>query len=171
VCRQKWWTYAETHRVDLERQHKEKQMGRPIQKRKIGTGSAKIQVSSARFTGGSVITGGSENPLYIDRQRSSLQFIIKDVNGTESEKLQLVGKATPGEGQFNIMVTLDNVADNNLDDSSVYYVVKLHNRTVSVQPDDDPSNMIHLPYTLQAGENDQELLGDGFTLANIDTQR
>ena len=159
-----------TRSVDLERQHKEKTMGRPIQKRKIGTGTAKIQVTSARFSTGGVVTGSSDQPLYIDRQRSSLRFKIAQVGSATTEVLQLVPKATPAAGEFSIMVTLDSVGDTNLDDSSVYYVAKLHNRTVSVCQDDDESTMIHLPYTLQAGDNDEELLGDGFVLANIDAQ-
>jgi len=99
-----------------------------------------------------------------------LTFIVKNSQGTKSEKLTLVGKATPAEGEFNIMVTLDDVVDATLDDSAVYYVTKLHNRTVSCQPDDDPAGMIHLPYQLTA-TGDNEILGDGFTLANIDVQK
>ena len=145
-------------------------MGRPIQKRKIGLGSAKIEVTAARFSTGSVITGDIDNPLYIDRQRGSLQFLIKDKSSTVSEKLKLVGKATPAAGQFCIKVTIDDDADGALNDSATYYVTKLHNRTVSCQPDDDPSSMIHLPYQLTA-TGDDAILGDGFTLANIDVQK
>jgi len=145
-------------------------MGRPIQKRKIGLGSAKIEVTAARFSTGGVITGDIANPLYIDRQRGSLQFLIKDKNGTLSEKLELVGKATPGVGEFCIRVTVDTDADSNLDDSAMYYVTKLHNRTVSCQPDDDPTGMIHLPYVLST-DGDDAIVGDGFTLANIDVQK
>ena len=143
-------------------------MGRPIQKRKIGQGSAKIEVTSARFSTGGVISGDIADPLYIDRQRGSLQFLIK--NSLNSEKLKLVGKATPAAGEFNIKVTIDDDADTNLDDSATYYVTKLHNRTVSCQPDDDPTGMIHLPYQLTA-TGDDAILGDGFTLANIDVQK
>ena len=157
-----------THRVDLERQHKEKTMGRPIQKRKIGQGSAKIEVTAARFSTGGVISGDIADPLYIDRQRGSLQFIVK--NSSSEEKLKLVGKATPAAGEFCIAVTIDDDADTNLDDSAVYYVTKLHNRTVSCQPDDDPTGQIHLPYQLST-TGDNEILGDGFTLANIDVQK
>jgi|AACY02.5.fsa_nt_gi hypothetical protein len=145
-------------------------MGRPIQERKIGVGTAKIQVTSARFSTGPVVTGSSDQPLYIERQRSSLRFKIAQVGSTTTEVLKLVPKATPAAGEFSIMVTLDGIADGDLDDSSVYYVAKLHNKTVSVCLDDDETSMIHLPYTLQAGDNDQELLADGFILANIDAQ-
>ena len=145
-------------------------MGRPIQKRKIGLGSAKIEVTAARFSTGGVITGDIDNPLYIDRQRGSLQFLIKDKNQTLSEKLKLVGKQTPAAGEFNIKVTIDDDADGSLNDSATYYVTKLHNRTVSCQPDDTPASMIHLPYQLTA-TGDDAILGDGFTLANIDVQK
>jgi len=146
-------------------------MGRPIQKRKIGAGEAKIQVTSAYFTGdGSATTGGTATPLYIERQRSSRRFKVTQVGTGKTEVLLMTPKATPAEGEFSIQITLDSVADTNLDDSSLYYAYRLHNRTVSCCPDDDESNMIHLPYTLQDGENDQELLADGFILANIDTQ-
>jgi len=145
-------------------------MGRPIQERKIGQGTAKIEVTSARFSTGGVISGDIADPLYIDRQRSSLQFIVK--NSENSEKLSLVGKATPGVGEFCIAVTIDDDADGALNDSAVYYVTKLHNRTVSCQPDDDPSNMIHLTYQLSENPGkDNSILGDGFTIANIDVQK
>jgi hypothetical protein len=143
-------------------------MGRPVQKRKIGQGSAKIEVTAARFSSGGVVTGDIANPLYIDRQRGSLQFIVK--NSTSSEKLKLVGKATPAAGEFCIAVTIDDDADGALNDSATYYVTKLHNRTVSCQPDDDPANMIHLTYQLST-TGDNALLGDGFTIANIDVQK
>jgi len=146
-------------------------MGRPIQSRKIGQGSGKIQVTTAYFTGDGATTSGSvNNELYIDRQRGSLQFIVKNVDGSKSEKLKLVGKATPTEGEFNIAVTLDNNADGIVGDSTVYYVTKLHNRTVSCQPDDDATGRIHLPYELRT-DGDNEVLADGFLLANIDVQK
>lgn len=146
-------------------------MGRPIQKRKIGLGSAKIEVTAARFSTGGVVTSSIDNQLYIDRQRGSLQFLIKDRNGTVSEKLKLVGKATPGVGEFTISVTIDDDADGDLNDSAVYYVTKLHNRTISCQPDDDASGMIHLTYQLTTEGQDEGILGDGFTIANIDVQK
>jgi hypothetical protein len=159
-----------TRSVDLERQPKEKTMGRPIQKRKIGRGTAKIEVTAARFSTGGVISGDIADPLYIDRQRGSLQFIVK--NSSNSEKLKLVGKATPAAGQFCIAVTIDDVADGTLNDSAIYYVTKLHNRTVSCQPDDTASGMIHLTYVLSSNPGkDNDLLGDGFTIANIDVQK
>ena len=146
-------------------------MGRPIQKRKIGLGSAKIEVTSARFSSGGVVNSDVSDKLYIDKQRGSLQFLIKSENSGLSEKLKLVGKATPAAGEFNIKVTLDDTADGVLDDSATYYVTKLHNRTVSCQPDNDPSNMIHLTYQLNTEATDEGIVGDGFTIANIDVQK
>ena len=144
-------------------------MGHPIQKRKIGLGTAKIEVTAARFSTGGVVTGDIADPLYIDRQRSSLQFIVK--NSTNSEKLKLVGKATPDAGEFCIAVTIDDDADGALNDSAVYYVTKLHNRTVSCI-DATGTNQIHLTYQLSANPGkDNDLLGDGFTIANIDVQK
>jgi len=150
-------------------------MGRPIQKRKIGKGTAKIEVTAAYFTGaGDETSSNVNNPIYIDRQRGSLQFIVKQHNTDNQEKLKLAGKAPASlaEGEFCIAVTIDNDADGNLDDSAVYYVTKLHNRTVSCQPDDDASGMIHLTYQLSANPGkDNLILGDGFTIANIDVQK
>ena len=146
-------------------------MGRPIQKRKIGLGSAKIEVTSARFSTGNVVSSSPNDQLYIDKQRGSLQFLIKNKNNTLSEKLKLVGKATPAAGEFNIKVTLDDTTDGVLDDSATYYVTKLHNKTVSCQPDNDASNMIHLTYQLNTEATDEGIVGDGFTIANIDVQK
>jgi hypothetical protein len=146
-------------------------MGRPIQKRKIGLGSAKIEVTSAYFTGdGGVTTGDIANPLYIDRQRGSLQFLVKDKNGTKSEKLKLVGKANPAAGEMSIRVAIDVTIDGDASsDSTYYYVTKLHNRTVSCQSDNDPTTMVHLPYQLSTGGDD--LVYQDLTLANIDVQK
>ena len=146
-------------------------MGRPINKRKIGLGSGKIAVTSARFATGGVQTDNENGVrLYIYSQRSDKQFLIKSSDGTYSEQLKLVGKATPAAGEFNIKVTLDNDADATLNDSTIYWVVSLHNRTVSCQPDNDPSMMIKIKYTLGDETTDEGLLGDGFTIANIDAQ-
>ena len=146
-------------------------MGRPINKRRIGLGSGKIAVTSARFSTGAVQNDNENGTrLYIYSQRSYKQFLIKSSDGTYSEQLKLVGKATPAAGEFNIKVTLDNVADGALNDSTIYWVTSLHNRTVSCQPDNDALNMIHIPYTLGNETTDEELLGDGFIMGNIDAQ-
>lgn len=71
-----------THRVDLERQHKEKQMGRPINKRYFGAlGSGTDQTDGAnipiRFkTGGTVYEG------YIVKQVGSRRFKCITTDGT-----------------------------------------------------------------------------------------
>ena len=144
-------------------------MGRPVQKRKIGQGTARIEVTAARFSTGGVVSGNIDNPLYIKRQRGSNQFIVVDSQAGTEEKLKLVGKATPAAGEFCIAVTVDTVEDAALNDSAVRYVTRLHNRTVSVQPDDDPANMIHLSYQLlSTGDNEA---GDGYAYATIDVQK
>jgi hypothetical protein len=136
-------------------------MGRPIQKRQIGDGSNRIQVTAAYFTGDGAVTPTSVgNQLYIDRQRSSRKFLVKDEAGTKSEVLTLVGKATPDEGEFSIQCILD--------DSTVTYVTRLHNRTVSVQEDDDATTLQHLPFTRLTEETDE---GQVSNKANIDVQK
>ena len=45
-----------SHRVDLERQHKEKTMGRPINKDLIGFGTGRIAATRHFFTSGSEAT-------------------------------------------------------------------------------------------------------------------
>jgi hypothetical protein len=52
-------TYAETHRVDLERQHKEKTMGRPVNNRNFGaTGVDATPKIPVRFHDGSNLIEG-----------------------------------------------------------------------------------------------------------------
>jgi hypothetical protein len=157
-----------SNRVDLERQHKEKQMGRPIQKRKIGLGTARIEVTAARFSSGGVVTGNIANPLYIKRQRGSLQFIVVDSQSGTEEKLKLVGKATPAAGEFCIAVTVDTDADNTLDDSALRYVTKLHNRTVSVVADGGGTPGHYAYQLLSTGDNEP---GDGYSYVSIDVQK
>jgi hypothetical protein len=143
-------------------------MGRPIQKRKIGLGTARIEVTAARFSTGGVVSGNIANPLYISRQRGSNQFIVIDSQTGTAEKLKLVGKATPVAGEFCIAVTVDTVADNAIDDSALRYVTKLHNKTVSLVADGggDPG---HYTYRLlTTGDNEP---GDGYSYVAIDVQK
>ena len=115
-----------THRVDLERQHKEKTMGRPINKNKIGQGAGKIQATRHFFTGASEAT----TTAWIVNQRSTNKFTVTD--GTTTEVLTLVNQSSGdlSAGEFAI--------DAVLDDSTVVQVTKLHNRTIQyekVSPD------------------------------------
>ena len=137
-------------------------MGRPIQKRQIQAGGGRIQVTSAYFTGDGAVTPTSvSGKLYIDNQRSSRKFTVRGMgtNGDKSEVLTLVGKATPAEGEFCIQCILD--------DSTVTYVTRLHNRTVSVQEDNDPTTLQHLPFTRLTEASDE---GQVSNKANIDVQ-
>jgi len=116
-----------THRVDLERQHKEKTMGRPINKRYIGdagAGETKISVTRYRFTGGSE-TASSSTQAHIVSQKSPTRFNVTD--GTDTEVLTLVNKANGAlaEGEMKIVVTLD--------DSTTAEVTKLYNRTAQIE--------------------------------------
>lgn len=121
-------------RVDLERQ-KEKKMGRPINKDKIGYGSGRIAVSRHYFTGGSEATTAA----HIVKQVGDSKFMIRldsDATGTFSpaagsaasdEIMTLVNKANGAmsAGEFRI----DAVGS----DSTVYQVTKLRNRTVQLE--------------------------------------
>ena len=70
-------TYAEmTHCVNLERFKGDKQMGRPINKKHIGDGAGKIQVTAVKFAAGGEITTES----HVVSQRSTNKFIVTDGN-------------------------------------------------------------------------------------------
>ena len=135
-------------------------MGRPIQERQIGEGAGRIQVTAAYFTGdGAATTSDVNNKMYIDRQRSSRKFKVTNENGSKEEVLTLVGKATPAVGEFCIQVVLD--------DSTLVYVTRLHNRTVSVQEDNDPTTIQDLPFVrLTEGSDEGQVANKG----NIDVQ-
>ena len=96
-------------------------MGRPINKRKIGQGSGKIQATRHFFTGASE----SATTAWIVNQRSTNRFTITD--GVTTEVLTLVNQSAGdlSEGQFAI--------DAVLDDSTVVQVTKLHNRTIQYE--------------------------------------
>jgi len=113
-----------THRVDLERQLiKEKTMGRPINKKHIGDGAGKIQVTAVRFAAGAEIAAATES--HIVSQRSTNKFNVTD--GTKTEVCTLVNK-TPGAlaaSEFCI-----NIADSA---GVTKQVTKLRNRTMQVE--------------------------------------
>jgi hypothetical protein len=67
-------TYAETDRVDLERQYKEKQMGRPVNSRNFGaTGTDAAPTIPCRFYDGSSSVEG-----YIVAQKGTNKFKVYD---------------------------------------------------------------------------------------------
>jgi len=99
-------------------------MGRPINKRFIGEGAGKIEVSRYFFTGASEVAS-TATPAYIVSQRSSRRYKVSD--GTTTETLTLVNQSANdlSAGEFAI--------DAVLDDSTTVQITKLHNRTVSYE--------------------------------------
>jgi len=124
-------------------------MARPINKRffgnsLVGTGSGKIQVSSYRFTGNieSQVTGS------LVRQKGSRKYIV--TNGTLTETLTLVNKpqGTLLEGEFIVLLQLDN--------GTVKNATKFNNRTVQVD------GAYNIPFTV----SDINVTNDG--MAQVD---
>jgi len=99
-------------------------MGRPINKRFIGQGAGKIEVSRYFFTGESEVAS-TTTPAWIVSQRSSRRYKVSD--GTTTETLTLVNQSADdlSAGEFAI--------DAVLDDSTTVQITKLHNRTVSYE--------------------------------------
>lgn len=91
-----------THRVDLERQHKEKTMGRPLNKRYFGTPTAGGDEIKVQFHNGT----GSVNG-WIVKQKGSKKFVCSD--GTVEATCTLVDKAsgTLVAGEMTITVKDD----------------------------------------------------------------
>lgn len=130
-------------------------MGRPINKRKIGQGSGKIQATRHFFTGASEAT----TTAWIVNQRSTNKFTVTD--GSTTEVLTLVNQSAGdlSAGEFAI--------DAVLDDSTVVQVTKLHNRTIQyekVGPDgettDDSVDIGKIKYVVgNAGQQDDGAAG------------
>ena len=98
-------------------------MGRPINKKHIGDGAGKIQVTAVRFAAGAEIASNYES--HIISQRSTKKFKVTD--GTKTEVCTLVNK-TPGSlaaSEFCI-----NVADSA---GVTKQVTKLRNRTMQIE--------------------------------------
>tara|TARA_R110000851_G_scaffold28740_2_gene79742 strand:- start:283 stop:906 length:624 start_codon:yes stop_codon:yes gene_type:complete len=98
-------------------------MGRPINKKHIGDGAGKIQVTAVRFAAGAEVAAATET--HIISQRSTKKFNVTD--GTKTEVVTLVNK-TPGAlaaSEFCI-----NVADSA---GVTKQVTKLRNRTMQVE--------------------------------------
>jgi hypothetical protein len=130
------------HRVDLERQHKEKQMGRPINKRNFGrlanaADTAGMPYSDSLFNikiNVQVASNPETESGYIIRQKSGNKFLINDLKtGTK--------RTTAGSGTGNVGVcTLVNKAAGALaademaiqgrkTDGQYVNIKKLYNRT------------------------------------------
>ena len=124
-------------------------MGRPINKRKIGQGDGKIEVSRYFFTGASEVAS-TTTEAWIVSQRSSRKYKVSD--GTTTEVLTLVNQSAGdlSAGEFAI--------DAVLDDSAVVQVTKLHNRTISVEAGsedtDDSKATQKIKYNVGPGKQD-----------------
>ena len=145
-----------THRVDLERQHKEKQMGRPVNKDKIGFGPGRIAVTRHFFTGASEATTGA----HLVRQVSDNRYVVRlDSNaGDDSadEILQLVNKKGTGLSEALVAgeFTIDAAAS---DSTNTYQVTKIRNRTVQCEGGGTEFNAVYaignIPDDLETGTN------------------
>lgn len=84
-------TYAEPHRVDLERQYKEKTMGRPVNPRFLGaTGDNSQPTIPVRFHDGSNLIEGK-----ILTQRGTNKFNCSNDGDTITRVCRLVNEITP----------------------------------------------------------------------------
>jgi hypothetical protein len=96
-------------------------MGRPINKKHIGDGAGKIQVTAVKFAAGGEITTES----HIVSQRSTKKFIVTD--GAKTETCTLVNKSIGGLGAGEFCI---NVTDS---DGVTKQVTKLYNRKVQLE--------------------------------------
>ena len=96
-------------------------MGRPINKKHIGDGAGKIQVTAVKFAAGGEITTES----HIVSQRSTSKFIVTD--GSKTETCTLVNKSIGGLGASEFCI---NVTDS---DGVTKQVTKLMNRKMQLE--------------------------------------
>jgi len=142
-----------TRRVDLERQifYKEKKMGRPVNKDKIGYGAGRIAVTRHFFTGASEATTAA----HIIRQVSDNRFVVRldsnagDDSADEILQLTNLGSGNLTEGTFEI--------DAYGTDSTTYQVTKIRNRTVQLEAGGTEFNAVYgignIPEALETGTN------------------
>tara|TARA_B110000037_G_scaffold221727_1_gene293752 strand:- start:2386 stop:3009 length:624 start_codon:yes stop_codon:yes gene_type:complete len=98
-------------------------MGRPINKKHIGDGTGKIQVTAVRFAAGAEIAAATES--HIVSQRSTNKFNVTD--GTKTEVCTLVNKSPGALAASEFCI---NVADSA---GVTKQVTKLRNRTMQVE--------------------------------------
>jgi len=96
-------------------------MGRPINKKHIGDGAGKIQVTAVKFAAGGEITTES----HIVSQRSSNKFIVTD--GAKTETCTLVNKSIGGLGASEFCI---NVTDS---DGVTKQITKMYNRKMQLE--------------------------------------
>jgi len=96
-------------------------MGRPINKKHIGDGAGKIQVTAVKFAAGGEVTTES----HIVKQRSTNKFVV--TGGGKTETCTLVNKSIGalGAGEFCI-----NVTDS---DGVTKQITKMYNRTMQLE--------------------------------------
>jgi len=98
-------------------------MGRPINKRFIGDGAGKIQVTAVRFASGAEISSAAES--HIVSQRSTNKFKVK--SGGTTEVCTLVNKSIGALGASEFII---NVTDS---DGVSKQVTKLFNRKLQLE--------------------------------------
>ena len=96
-------------------------MGRPINKKHIGDGAGKIQVTAVKFAAGGEITTES----HIVSRRSTNKFIVTD--GSKTETVTLVNNSIGGLGAGEFCI---NVTDS---DGVTKQVTKLMNRKMQLE--------------------------------------
>jgi hypothetical protein len=98
-------------------------MGRPINKKHIGDGTGKIQVTAVRFAAGSEVAAATE--VHIIKQRATKKFQVTD--GSKTEIVTLVN-TSPGSLAASQMCI--NVIDS---DGVTKQITRLRNRTFQVE--------------------------------------
>ena len=97
-------------------------MGRPINKKHIGDGAGKIQVTAVKFAAGGEITAAES---HIISQRSTNKFNVTD--GTKTEVCTLVNKSIGGLGASEFCI---NVTDS---DGVTKQITKMYNRKMQLE--------------------------------------
>jgi hypothetical protein len=125
-----------TNRVDLERQRR-KQMGRPVNKDKIGYGTGRIAVTRHFFTGGAEATTAA----HIVRQAGNGKYVVRlDSNAGDDSADEILTLTNLGAGNLTAgSFEIDAVGS----DSTVYQVTKIRNRTVQLEGGGTEVNAIY----------------------------
>ena len=97
-------------------------MGRPINKKHIGDGAGKIQVTAVKFAAGGEITAAES---HIISQRSTNKFNVTD--GTKTEVCTLVNKSIGALGASEFCI---NVTDS---DGVTKQITKMYNRKMQLE--------------------------------------
>ena len=96
-------------------------MGRPINKKHLGDGAGKIQVTAVKFAAGGEVTTES----HIVNQRSANKFTVTD--GSKTEVCTLVNKSIGGLGASEFCI---NVTDS---DGVTKQITKMYNRKMQLE--------------------------------------